>query len=71
MFSFALVTANSQQISIVLGEYVTDISESAEDTGGLKELVTTEDEKLVIPGAWKVEVTEGYVTAVEGDGKEL
>lgn len=48
-----------------------DISESAEDTGELKELVTIEDEKLVTPWAWQVEVTEGYVTAVEGDGKEL
>lgn len=46
---FAHVLPYSQQISIVLGEYVTDISESAEDTGELKELVTTEDGKLVIP----------------------
>lgn len=48
------------------------MSDSAEDMGEeLKEFVTSEDGKLVIPWVWKVEVTEGYVTAVDGEGKEL
>lgn len=45
------------------------MSESAVDA--LKELVTAEEGKLVMPWGGKAEVTEEYVVATEGEGKPL